>query len=180
MFYSETRRPSRISQPKTNNIEPIYKEAINTKTGKKYLKKVDEVDVYEKIQAAAEGVTLKEIIKRYGINPFESAEKIDEFGTEILDYTNQPKNLMEALEITNEAKNVFDNLSKEIKQIFNNNFSEFLAGSQNGKLNEVIKIYKKNKIASETKNDIIDSQTKDNQINQAPNTEKGSQGVKYE
>lgn len=179
MFYSETRRPARITQPATNTIEPIYKEAINTKTGKKYLKKIDEVDVYEKIQAAAEGVTLKEIIKRYGIDPTESAQKIEELGEEILDYTNTPNNLMEALEITNNAKNIFDKSSKEIKQAFNNNFNEFLAGAHNGKLNNILKEFKKNQTITPKEDDEI-QQTPELDIIGDYTTEKTLTGVKYE
>ena len=114
-FYSDQKRPSRLTQPKTNKYEPEYEERIDTKTGKKYLKETGKTNVYEKIQEAKEGCSLKEIMKRYGIDPNLSAQKVETETGEIFDYTGTPKSLMEALEITNEARNMFEKSSKEIK-----------------------------------------------------------------
>lgn len=139
-YYSESRRPKTIAQPETNPIEPDYEERTDTKTGKKYLKKVGETDVYAKIQESKESSLLKNILDRYRIDPKDSAIKIDD---NILDYTTQPNNLMEALAIAEEAKAIYNQSSAEIKQAFNNNYTEFLAGAVNGKLQEVIKETKK-------------------------------------
>lgn len=140
MFYSETNRPRTIAQKETNRVEPEYEERTDPKTGKKYLKKVGETDVYAKIQESKESSMLKNILDRYKIDPKDSATKIED---NVLDYTTQPKNLMEALAIAEEAKSIYNQSSAEIKQAFNNSYTEFLAGAVNGKLQQVIKETKK-------------------------------------
>ena len=176
-FYSETNRPARVIQPATRTTEPEYKETIDTKTGKKVLKKIGEIDVYEKIQTATEGTSLKELINRYNIDPSESAVKLETETGEILDYTNQPRNLMEALEITNQAKNLFENSSKEIKQKFNNNFTEFLAAANNGKLETALKEFKPKK---ETTAEILENQISIDEIKKDEPVTKTTTGVTYE
>lgn len=136
MFYSESNRPKTIAQPTTNPIEPEYEERTDTKTGKKYLKKTGETDVYAKIQESRESSKLSNILNRYKIDPKDSATKIDD---NILDYTNQPKNLMEALAIAEDAKTIYNQSSAAIKQAFNNSYTEFLAGAVDGRLKKVIK-----------------------------------------
>lgn len=183
-YYSESRRPERIYQPKCNRIEPIYQETIDKKTGKEILKKVDEVNVYEKIQAASEGSTLHELIQRYKINIDESlveAKKL--LDTEIKDYTKAPSSLMEAMEIINTSKSTFEGLSKDLKLKFNNSFSEFLAAANNGTLEATLKSLKKQPIEQtiETK----PNTTKIEQINQTietiePTVEPIKTGVIYE
>lgn len=140
-FYSESNKPATIPIPKSSEIEPEYKEVIDTKNGKTILKKIGETNVYKKIQEAADGVTLKEIINRYGIKPEDSIDAIKEAmeNENVLDYTNISNNLIDNLNKINEAKNIFDNSSKEIKQHYNNNFNEFIAAAQSGELNNYIK-----------------------------------------
>lgn len=145
-FYSESNRPRTIPQPETSRIEPEYQERTDPKTGKKYLKKTGEVDVYAKIQESKESSLLKNILDRYKIDPKDSATKIDE---NIFDYTTQPANLMEALAIAEEAKEIYNQSSADIKQAFNNSYTEFLAGAVDGRLKKVIK---------ETKNVVLDGQ----------------------
>lgn len=179
MFYSESRRPNRITQPKTSEYEPEYEEHIDTKTGKKYLKQVGKTNVYEKIQEAAEGVTLAEIIQRYGINPAESAEKLESSTGEILDYTNTPKNLMEALEISNQAKNIFEHSAHEIKSMFNNNFTEFLAAANDGSLKKKLEEFKpKTQDMGEIPTEINTTSSVINKVETKPT--QVTTGVKYE
>ena len=48
---------------------------------------------------------------------------------------------MEALDMSIEAKNIFDLAAPEIKNKFNNNYTEFLAAAHNGNLKKVLTDY---------------------------------------
>jgi hypothetical protein len=125
--------------PTTSKFEPEYKEILNAQ-GKKFLKKVGETNVYEKIQAGKDSATLENLINKYKIKiNDENLTKLDET---ITDLTNIPTNLVEALNTIDEARATYENSPTEIKKVFNNNFTEFLAGSQNGTLESLIKQYK--------------------------------------
>lgn len=173
MFYSDTYRPKRVRQPKCSKLEPVYEERIDTKTGKPYLKKVKNENIYERIQTAAEGVTLKELIKRYNIDPSESAKHIESATGEILDYTNLPQNMLEALETSIQAKNIFELAAPEIKQKFNNNYTEFLAAASTGNLQKALKEF----LPSEKP--VNEVNTKTPTVETKP-TQPVEQGVRYE
>lgn len=122
--------------PETNKLEPEYKEIIN-KNGKKELKETGKINVYEKIQEAREGTALEELTKKYliKINDMDLT-KIEDTVT---DLTNMPTNLIETMNIINSAREVYDNSPAELRNKFNNNFTEFLAGAQNGTLESLLK-----------------------------------------
>lgn len=176
MFYSDTRRPKRITQPRCSKLEPVYEERLDTKTGKPYLKKIKEENIYEKIQCAAEGITLKEIIQRYQIDPSESAKTLESVSGEIRDFTNMPDNILSALECSIQAKSVFDLAAPEIKNKFNNNYTEFLAAAASGKLTKVLNEYlPADKYVNQNNTTTTNVETKPTQ------TEiKTEEGVKYE
>lgn len=160
-FYSESNKPKTIATPCGSKFEPEYEEVINNKTGKTELKKTGETNVYDKIQESKESALLENIIKKYKIDINENnLTKIEET---INDLTNLPDNLIDNLNIINQAKQTFEQSPQEVKQFFNNNFNEFLAGSENGTLNSLIKEIKtKNKI--ETKNEQINEQQQTQKI----------------
>lgn len=136
MFYSESNRPKTIPMPKTNKYEPEYKEVLN-KNGKKELKEVGKINVYEKIQEARAGSALDEITKKYliKINDMDLT-KLEEAVT---DLTNVPTNLIETMNVINNAKEIYESAPAELKNRFNNNFTEFIAGAQNGTLESLLK-----------------------------------------
>lgn len=151
MFYTHSNRPGRVVQPKTNKFEPEYEERTDAKTGKKYLKKVSETNVYDKIQENKDTNNLKKLLDRYGVKPEDVATNIKEFlagieASPINDYTGLPKTLMESLALEEEAQSIYKRTPKEIKAMFNNNFSEFLQGAYNGKLKEIVKLYTKEEL----------------------------------
>ena len=52
--------------------------------------------------------------------------------------TNLPENLIETMAVIDNAKAIFDRQSTEIKQKFNNDFKQFIAGSENGQVVEML------------------------------------------
>lgn len=132
-FYSESNTPPIIAHKKTNPIEPIYEEVINTKTNKKELKKVGETNIYEKIQESRDSTDIQKIIERYQIN-LEDKTKINE---EILDYTNNPTSLIDAHAKIVQAENIWNKEALDVRQKFNNNFVEYLAAANSGELKKV-------------------------------------------
>ncbi|UPW36499.1 internal scaffolding protein [Peromfec virus RodF8_36] len=179
-FYSESNTPPRMFQPETSRTEPDYEERLD-KDGKKYLKKVGETDVYEKIQEARSGTELAQLIENFKIKINENdLTKVEET---IIDVTNIPTNMIDALNVVEQAKTTFNTAPKEIRETFNNNFTEFLAGAQNGTLKSLLtkKDVLENQIEMNLKveNDANKTQNENsNQLNQT--TEKKTTGVIYE
>lgn len=156
-FYSNNNRPATIPMPKTNTLEPEYKEKIS-KNGKKELVQTGVTNIYEKIQDARQGSELATLINQYKMKVNEN--NILELEKTIVDLTNIPTNLIEAQNMINDAKNTFNLMPTEIKQTYNNNFNEFLAGSMNGSLETLIKEYKPKKVGESQKSTQVESTIK--------------------
>lgn len=134
-FYSETNKPKTIPMPECSEYQEIYQEVLD-KEGKTKLKVIEKVNVYEKIQESKESVILANLLETYKLKVNENnLTKLDET---VLDLTNLPENLSETLNLIDNAKLVFDQTPGEIKAFFNNNFSEFLQGAQNGTLTSLL------------------------------------------
>lgn len=74
-------------------------------------------------------------MRKYDVNLHEQMRK-DE--GEIVDLTNMPENLVEVLNTMRNAEYLWERQSKELKAKFNNDFNQFIAGSENGKLAEIL------------------------------------------
>lgn len=134
-FYSNTRRTPRMQETFTNKEQQVYKTKIDPKTGKRILSKTEKVNIYDQIQEYAEEVKLSNIIQRYGINTNKQLENSEQ---KLIDLTNIPENLIETMAIIDNAKQIWDKQSKEIKQKFNNDFKQFIAGSENGQIVNIL------------------------------------------
>lgn len=140
-FYSESNKPKSIPHPKTSHFQAQYQERLD-KDGKTFLKKIDNVDVYDKIQQAKDGVLLSNLIEKYKIKINDiDLTKLEEVA--IQDFTNMPESFVGAINVIDDAKLIWQQQPKEIKAFFNNNFNEFIAGAQNGTLLSLIKANKK-------------------------------------
>lgn len=143
MYYTESERKPIIPMPACSKYETEYKEIVD-KEGNLELKEVGKINIYDKIQEARASVELKELLAKYQPEINENdLTKIEEITA---DFTNLPENLIEVTNILNNARSVFDQAPVEIKQAFNNNFNEFLAGSQNGTLKSLIEKNKKGQL----------------------------------
>ncbi len=134
-FYSNTRRTPRMQETFTNKEQQVYKTKIDPKTGKRILSKTEKVNIYDQIQEYAEEVKISNMIQRYGINTNNQLEKSEQ---KLIDLTNMPENLIETMAIIDNAKEIWNKQSKEIKQKFNNDFKQFIAGSENGQIVNIL------------------------------------------
>lgn len=133
-FYSFYNRPKRKRELFNNTKQKVYKATYDNKGIRKLV--VDkEVDIYEKIQEDAKDTGLTNIFSKYGLSIYDQLSKHEE---KLVDLTNLPTNLMEAMNVIDDAKYAFDRQSKEIKQKFNNDFKQFIAASETGQLAQVL------------------------------------------
>lgn len=133
-FYSMYNRPERKREKFDNQEQVVYKASYD-KNGVRSLKVDKKVNIYEKIQEFANDVSLSSIFSKYGLNVYDQLKQSEE---QFVDLSNLPTNLMEAMNVIDEAKYAFDRQSKEVKQKFNNSFKEFIAASETGKLAQVL------------------------------------------
>lgn len=139
-FYSYFNKPKRKQQSFTNTKQKVYKATFD-KHGKRNLVVDSEIDIYDKIQEYKDDCSLTNMFSKYGLSIYDQLKDKEE---QLVDLTNLPTNLMETMEIIDNAKHAFDVQSTAIKAKFNNNFKEFLAGAENGQLakllNEELKV----------------------------------------
>lgn len=136
-FYSNTNRPPRMRENFTKREQDVYVEDIDKKTGERYLRKDSTVDIYDKIQEYADEVNISTMIKRHNLTlSLTNNLKLDE--SKIVDMTQLPENLIETMAVIDNAKAIFDRQSTEIKQKFNNDFKQFIAGSENGQVVDML------------------------------------------
>lgn len=136
-FYSNTNRPPRMQESFTKREQKVYVEDIDKKTGKRILREDVPVDIYDKIQEYAEETKLSNVFKKYQATmQLRDNLKFDE--QKIVDMTNLPENLIETMAVIDNAKAIFDRQTTEIKQKFNNDFKQFIAGSENGQVVELL------------------------------------------
>lgn len=163
-FYSNTRRPPRMRENHTKREQTLYKETTDEKTGRRILVPDEKIDVVDKIQEYAEEVKISNILKRYGINLQNQLRNDEE---KLIDLTQVPENLIETMKIIDNAKDTWDRQSKEIKAKFNNDFKQFIAGSENGQivnmLNEELKTQHKQQ-QMPTYQDILATMQKQNEM----------------
>ena len=131
-FYSMSNRPQTIPMPKTSIFEPEYMEEIDPKTGKSVLKKIGEVNVYERVQASKDSCSIDLILDKY--KNVVDDKTIFNIRKDFADFSDMPDNPIDAHNLLIRAARGFDNAPEELRKEFNNSFGEYLAAAQNGKL----------------------------------------------
>ena len=134
-FYTMFNRAPRTSKNFEEKYEQTYKIKRDEKNGTRKLVPDEKINIYEKIQEGAEELKIKNMIARYDPKTMERL-KVDE--KNIIDLTNVPENLIDSMNIIANAKSIFERQSKEIRKEFNNDYRQFIAASENGKLTEVL------------------------------------------
>ena len=136
-FYTPYKRSPRMAETFDKREQKVYVEDIDKKTGERILREDVPVDIYDKIQEYAEETKISNLFKKYNMQlALKDNLKLDE--SKIVDMTNLPENLIETMAVIDNAKAIFDRQSTEIKQKFNNDFKQFIAGSENGQVVEML------------------------------------------
>lgn len=134
-FFSQWNRAARKQEAFTNREQIIYKERTNPKTGIRELVEKERVDIVDKINEYKDEVTLSNMLQRYRLDLASQVRNDEE---RFIDLSQLPENLIETMSVIDNAKELWDNSSVQLKKEFNNNFREFLAGTENGKLVEIV------------------------------------------
>lgn len=137
MFYTPFNRPKRNPTKFNNKKQVVYKTELDKKTGERKLIKRDTVDIYEKIQEFAEETKISNIMKKYQIDLFNQST-ISKDEQKIIDLTNMPENLLETMTAIDNAKYLWERQTPQVKEKFNNDFRQFIAGSENGQLADML------------------------------------------
>ena len=120
--------------------EEIPKREIRlTNTGSKVLKDTGiKINIYDRIQECKNECDVIEITRRAMVGDQVALQKLQKVGNSYGDMTVMPTSLLEAKQIIIDAEKSFEQLPLEIRKEFNNNVDEFLAGTKNGKIKEVV------------------------------------------
>ena len=117
--------------------------------GKKYLKEVGKTNVYEKIQEAAKGCEIYEIVDQ--CLKTGDASILNRGKGTYGDFTNMPDTRIQIMK----AEKEFNSLNKEIRAVFDNDINVFKHSLMDGTFNERMKKYEDSKLpkveAPETK-----------------------------
>lgn len=137
-----------------NPIQIEY-ELVIDEQGREELKPSGETDLQEYIQSHRDSVDFNLIIQRYQAGDIDALERIKGI---YADVSGLPTSLSEIMNLNNRGKMEFDKLPVEIKQLYGNNYMEFLADPN--KFNELIKKQDATRDAEiETKNEgVVDEQ----------------------
>lgn len=133
-LYTKPQRQPRMRENHTKREQTLYKITTD-KDGRRVLVPDETIDVVDKIQEYAEEVKISNILKRYGIQLQNQLRNDEE---KFIDLTNIPENLIETMQIIDDAKALWDKQSKEVKLKFNNDFKQFIAGSENGQIVDML------------------------------------------
>lgn len=119
--------------PSGSRYRQHYKKRIYD--GKEVLEKAGVEDVFDSIQKAAPGNIIEDLLRR-ARNGDTSAigEPVDSY----VDLSHAPKDILEAHEMLSKARSSYDNLSADVKAVFDNDYSKFLEASVNGKAIEAL------------------------------------------
>lgn len=134
-FYSNTRKPERKRENFTNTKVNVYRKEIDRKTGERRLVVDKQEDIYTKIQEYAEETKLSNILSKYNVNLM---QRVKDAETQLVDLTNIPENLLEAMTTIDNAKYLWERQPKELKAQFDNDFKKFIAGSENGQIMDIL------------------------------------------
>lgn len=134
-FFSNTRKPERKRENFTNTKVNVYRKEIDRKTGERRLVVDKQEDIYAKIQEYAEETKLSNILAKYNVNMM---QRVKDAETQMVDLTNMPENLLEAMTTIDNAKYLWERQPKEFKAQFDNDFKKFIAGSENGQIMDIL------------------------------------------
>lgn len=87
------------------------------------LEEIGRENLYEYIQSFRESVDINNILARYRNGDTDALQRVQGI---YMDATSVPKNMADLLNKLNKAENEFNNLPVEIKQMYGNDFTQFI------------------------------------------------------
>lgn len=123
---------SNVGSPVHLIYAPIFDEK-----GKYHLEVKGKENIYDFIQSFKESVDINVILKRFMMGDTSALSRRQAMYIDTLD---MPKTYAELLNVVNGAQEVFDTLTIEQKEQFNNSFAEFIAAFDDGNVLEKLNI----------------------------------------
>lgn len=135
--------PTLYTEHKTISVNPgnRMKDEMQLRIvdGIEELEKVGETDFYEYIQSHADSVDINKIIDRC-VNTGDFSE-LSVMPSRFMDTVDLPKTLAEAHVMIKDAENYFKHLPTDIKEQYNNNFTEFIQDIGSSHFENVVKSF---------------------------------------
>lgn len=159
-FQTEWNR-KKVPTNEGDDFLPQYVESVD-KNGKTYLKKVGDKNVFNEIQEAAVGTSIYEIYDKYLQTGDESL--LEQRKGIFADFTNVPTNPADIHRMVIEADGTFNQLDKEVRELFENDVGMFkqsvLDGTFEDKVAHLIGEKTKAEKAAEIKAEVEKGETK--------------------
>lgn len=124
-----------------------YIERTDKVTGKTYLEESERINIRDYIKSSYEETKIENILARAGAGDQTALNRIQGLYADI---TGIPRTIAEMHSKIKDAYGEFDRLPIEIKQEFNNDAGQFIAGFSNGKVQNVIQKLSQNQQKTET------------------------------
>lgn len=115
-IYTQLDLPKMEPTPAGDKYLEVFQEEI-TKDGYKVLVCTGKTNIYDKIQEDLESTKIENILKATAMGDFSMLRMQD---PTYIDATTMPKNLMECQNIVLKAKQEFEKMPEEVRELFNN------------------------------------------------------------
>lgn len=138
MFSSDT---DKYISPSGSKLLPEYALKVDEKTGYEYVAPTGEyTNVYDRIQADYPSTDINLLMERFALGETEAIHVKEGF---YADVTDMPKTYAELFQRAEDARRYFDELPADLKEMFNNSYTEFWSemDSETKSFNEKIEKY---------------------------------------
>ena len=122
-----------LLSPAGDEYSPVYAEDVDER-GVACIVKVSEEKIQDKIEACKEQTLIYNIL-----NSFDDGTLLNKAQGVYADLSAMPDNIHDAYQSVRDARMIFNGLSDDIRQRFNNSFDEFIASSFLSDFNDKLK-----------------------------------------
>ncbi len=122
-----------LSSPVGDEYSPVYAEDVDER-GVACIVQVSQEKIQDKIEACKEQTLIYNIL-----NSFDDGTLLNKAQGVYADLSAMPDNIHEAYQSVRDARMIFNGLSDDIRQRFNNSFDEFIASSFLSDFNDKLK-----------------------------------------
>lgn len=122
-----------LFSPAGDEYSPVYAEDVDER-GVACIVKVSEEKIQDKIEACKEQTLIYNIL-----NSFDDGTLLNKAQGVYADLSAMPDNIHDAYQSVRDARMIFNGLSDDIRQRFNNSFDEFIASSFLSDFNDKLK-----------------------------------------
>ena len=135
IFYDpyDNKPENKDTNPGTETLDS-YIEEIDEKTGKLVLRKSGTTNVYKKIQEYAEETDVYNVLRRYAETG--DTEILNKRKTFYGDFTKIPSTPIEAINMARKAEKEFEEIDKNVRELFNNDVKVFKKAIMDGTVEE--------------------------------------------